>query len=101
MSRFLAASLASGIAVDLHKRHDWPGPPQYQPTRQRHPPRLRATPSAQPFMIVFSAENHRLDPDRFRRHHEKWHDGLRGENRKWVEPARSTPRNIGTKPSGW
>ena len=54
---------------------------------------LQLDPAAQPA----SSWPRRLDPDRFRRHHAKWHDGLRGENRKWVRPARSTPSNIGTK----
>ena len=31
-----------------------------------------------------------LDPHRFRRHHPKWHDGLRGENRKWDRLAEYT-----------
>jgi hypothetical protein len=39
-----------------------------------------------------------VDPYRFRRHHIKWHYGLRGENRNWARRARSTPRNIRTKP---
>ena len=43
----------------------------------------------------------RLDPHRFRRHHPKWHDGLRGENRTWDRLARSTPRSIRTKPWSW
>ena len=49
------------------------------------------------------ARDHRgqLDPDRFRRHHPKWHDGLRGENRKWDRLARSTPRNIRTRLWSW
>ena len=38
---------------------------------------------------------------RFRRHHPKWHDGLRGENRKWDRLARSTPRNIRTRLWSW
>ena len=42
-----------------------------------------------------------LDPHRFRRHHPKWHDGLRGENRKWDRLARSTPRNIRTRLWSW
>jgi len=42
-----------------------------------------------------------LDPHRFRRHHPKWHDGLRGENRKWDRLARSTPRSIRTKLWSW
>ena len=42
-----------------------------------------------------------LDPHRFRRHHPKWHDGLRGENRKWDRLARSTPRSIRTRPWSW
>jgi hypothetical protein len=42
-----------------------------------------------------------LDPYRFRRHHPKWHDGLRGENRKWDRLARSTPRNIRTRLWSW
>ena len=44
---------------------------------------------------------HPLDPHRFRRHHPKWHDGLRGENRKWDRLARSTPRNIRTRLWSW
>ena len=43
----------------------------------------------------------RLDPHRFRRHHPKWHDGLRGENRKWDRPVRSTPRNIRMRLWSW
>ena len=43
----------------------------------------------------------RLDPHRFRRHHPKWHDGLRGENRTWDRLARSTPRNIRMRPWSW
>lgn len=42
-----------------------------------------------------------VDPHRFRRHHPKWHDGLRGENRKWDRLARSTPRNIRTRLWSW
>ena len=42
-----------------------------------------------------------MDPHRFRRHHPKWHDGLRGENRKWDRPVRSTPRNIRMRPWSW
>ena len=42
-----------------------------------------------------------LDPHRFRRHHPKWHDGLRGENRKWDRPVRSTPRNIRMRLWSW
>jgi hypothetical protein len=42
-----------------------------------------------------------VDPYRFRRHHPKWHDGLRGENRKWDRRARSTPRNIRTRLLSW
>ena len=42
-----------------------------------------------------------LDPHRFRRHHPKWHDGLRGENRTWDKLARSTPRNIRMRPWSW
>ena len=42
-----------------------------------------------------------LDPHRFRRHHPKWHDGLRGENRMWDRLARSTPRNIRTRLWNW
>ena len=42
-----------------------------------------------------------LDPHRFRRHHPKWHDGLRGENRKWDRLARSTPRNIRMRLWSW
>ncbi len=42
-----------------------------------------------------------LDPHRFRRHHPKWHDGLRGENRKWDRLARSTPGNIRTRLWSW
>jgi hypothetical protein len=43
----------------------------------------------------------RLDPHRFRRHHPKWHDGLRGENRTWDRLARSTPRNIRMRLWSW
>lgn len=46
-------------------------------------------------------EHLRVDPHRFRRHHPKWHDGLRGENRKWDRLARSTPRNIRTRLWSW
>jgi hypothetical protein len=42
-----------------------------------------------------------LDPHRFRRHHPKWHDRLRGENRKWDRPVRSTPRNIRMRLWSW
>ncbi len=47
------------------------------------------------------AEPGDVDPDRFCRHHPKWHDGLRGENRKWDRLARSTPRNIRTRLWSW
>ena len=57
------------------------------------------TGSAQRFAMF--AEVRRLDPHRFRRHHPKWHDGLRGENRKWDRLARSTPRNIRTRLWSW
>ena len=46
-------------------------------------------------------KGYELDPHRFRRHHPKWHDGLRGENRKWDRLARSTPRNIRTRLWSW
>ena len=46
-------------------------------------------------------KTHQVDPHRFRRHHPKWHDGLRGENRKWDRPVRSTPRNIRMRLWSW
>ena len=48
-----------------------------------------------------TAQARGLDPHRFRRHHPKWHDGLRGENRTWDRLARSTPRNIRMRPWSW
>ena len=73
-------------------------------TRER---RLRLLPSRVGLyfvlgMVLFPGTGYRgVDPHRFRRHHPKWHDGLRGENRKWDRLARSTPRSIRPRLWSW
>ena len=62
---------------------------------------LRRIAALQGQRITLKQHREILDPHRFRRHHPKWHDGLRGENRKWDRPVRSTPRNIRMRLWSW
>ena len=58
-----------------------PAPPARPASRSPEPP---AQSSAHPpFPRRPPRENHGVDADRSRRHHPKWHDGLRGANRTW------------------
>ena len=78
-----------------HAAAGHPVPRAARATDRHHPPRL---PSAR---AGHAAGPNCLEPDRFRRQSPKWHYGLRGENRKWDKPGRSTPRNIRTRLSSW
>jgi hypothetical protein len=76
-------------------RHPYPYQEPYLMPKTAPKPQLTAVTVLNPWCCATARRGRpcaKAGPHRFRRHHPKWHDDLRGEKRKWDRLARSTPR---------